>query len=300
MPKENIFSGKYEPDRDTCTEANESNVARFRTAMLKLDRIHNDDNEKDLTENIMQLCSRNNKTGEKIDLSADYEFEDAMDWLEKVYNDVDADLMIMAIDQLAERYGYTSDMDETIEIVQEDKWRCWESFTDITNDIQSIYSSLPTSKRKEDFKTRIAAGLRLYKMESQPRQRVHRGEIWRVEVPTGVGSETTGMRWALVISQKAHTKGSYTFNAVYLDGQAVKKSAWQMEITEADLEYGVLLKETEDNKCRINLTDIFTLDRKRLMDCKGKVNNVFMKKVMTRIAAQLGITLDSGSIIEGI
>ncbi len=53
MPKENIFSGKYEPDWDTCTEANESNVARFRTAMLKLDRIHNDDNEKDLTENIM-------------------------------------------------------------------------------------------------------------------------------------------------------------------------------------------------------------------------------------------------------
>lgn len=66
MPKENIFSGKYEPDRDTCTEANESNVARFRTAMLKLDRIHNDDNEKELTENIMQLCSRNNKTGERL------------------------------------------------------------------------------------------------------------------------------------------------------------------------------------------------------------------------------------------
>lgn len=38
MPKENIFSGKYEPDRDTCTEANEDNVARFRIAMLKLDR----------------------------------------------------------------------------------------------------------------------------------------------------------------------------------------------------------------------------------------------------------------------
>lgn len=50
-----------------------------------------------------------------------------------------------------------------------------------------------------------------------------------------------------------------------------------MEITEADLEYGDLLKETEDNKCRINLTDIYTLDRKRLMDRKGKVNNAFMK-----------------------
>lgn len=73
-----------------------------------------------------------------------------------------------------------------------------------------------------------------------------------------------------------------------------------MEITEADLEYGDLIKETEDNKCRINLTDIYTLDRKRLMDRKGKVNNAFMKKVMTRIASQLGITLDSGCNIEGI
>ena len=54
-----------------------------------------------------------------------------MDWLEKVYNDLDADLMIMAIDQLAERYGYTSDMDETIEIEQEDKWRCWETFESV-------------------------------------------------------------------------------------------------------------------------------------------------------------------------
>lgn len=65
MPKGNIFSGKYESDKDTCTEANKSNVARFRTAMLKLDRIHNDDNEKYLIENIMQLCFRNNKTGKK-------------------------------------------------------------------------------------------------------------------------------------------------------------------------------------------------------------------------------------------
>lgn len=59
-----MFSGKDEPTRDTCTEANESDFAKFRTAMLKLDRIHNDENEKDLKENIIKLCSRNNKTGE--------------------------------------------------------------------------------------------------------------------------------------------------------------------------------------------------------------------------------------------
>lgn len=42
-----------------------------------------------------------------------------MDWLERVYNDVDADLMIIAIDELAKRYGYTAEMDESIEIVLE-------------------------------------------------------------------------------------------------------------------------------------------------------------------------------------
>ena len=71
----------------------------------------------------------------------------------KVYNDVDADLMIMAIDQLAERYGYTSDMDETIEIEQEDKWRCWEAFESVINKSIRTYGSFPTAKRQEDFKT---------------------------------------------------------------------------------------------------------------------------------------------------
>ena len=296
MPKENIFSGKYEPDRDTCTEANESNVARFRTAMLKLDRIHNDDNEKDLTENIMQLCSRNNKTGEKIDLSADYEFEDAMDWLEKVYNDVDADLMIMAIDQLAERYGYTSDMDETIEIEQEQKWYSTETFESVMNKIIRTYSSLPTSSRKEGFKTRIDAGYRLYDMEKRSRPQVHRGEIWVVEVPTGIGREITGMRWSLIISNKHHATNSDTVNIVYIagDGEGADESPSRMQITNSDLEDGRITK----NLSRVNLTDIYTIDKKRLKRYIGKVNSAFMQKVMTRIASQIGITLGNESVIE--
>ena len=144
-----------------------------------------------------------------------------MDWLEKVYNDVDADLMIMAIDQLAERYGYTSDMDETIEIEQEDKWRCWETFESVINKSIRTYGSLPTAKRQEDFKTRIAAGYRLYEMESQPRQRVHRGKIWRVEVPTGVGSETTGMRYygKIAYGRRKTTKIEGTRNEYHVVAQ---------------------------------------------------------------------------------
>lgn len=295
MPKENIFSGKYEPDRDTCTEANESNVARFRTAMLKLDRIHNEANEQDLTENIMQLCSRNNKTGEKIDLSVSYEFEDAMDWLERVYNDVDADLMIIAIDELAKRYGYTAEMDESIEIVQEKRWHATESFPALINRIQTTYATVPESEQKI-LTHKIAGGMKLYELESNARPKVHRGEIWAVEVSTGVGRETTGIRWSLIISNTKHANVSDAVNVVYLDGEEPKNLMSQMEINNTDLEFGTLTKEPS----RINLTDLYTVDKKRFRDRKGKVTSEFMQKVMTRIASQIGITLDSGSTIEDI
>lgn len=295
MPKENIFSGKYEPDRDTCTEANEDNVARFRTAMLKLDRIHNESNEQDITENIMQLCSRNNKTGEKIDLSVSYEFEDAMDWLERVYNDVDADLMIIAIDELAKRYGYTADMDESIEIVQEKRLHATESFPALINRIQTTYATVPASEQKI-LTHKIAGGMKLYELESNARPKVHRGEIWAVEVSTGVGRETTGIRWSLIISNTTHAKVSDAVNVVYLDGEEPKNLMSQMKINNTDLEFGTLTKQPS----RINLTDLYTVDRKRFRDCKGKVTSAFMQKVMTRIASQIGITLDSGSTIEDI
>lgn len=219
-----------------------------------------------------------------------------MDWLEKVYNDVDADLMIMAIDQLTERYGYTPDMDETIKIDLETKWYSRDTFETMTNNIQTIYNSLPTSKRKEDFKTSIAAGFRLYQMESLPRPQVHRGEIWVVEVPTGIGRETTGMRWSLVISNKQHATRSDTVNIVYIagEGEGADTSPSRMKITNSDLESGRLTKDPS----RINLTDLYTVDKKRLKRYIGKVNSAFMQKVMTRIALQLGITLGSESVIE--
>lgn len=78
-----MFSGKDEPARDTCTEANECDFARFRTVMLKLDRIHNDENEKNLKETLLSYAQEIIRQG-KIDHSESYEFEDAIEWFEKV------------------------------------------------------------------------------------------------------------------------------------------------------------------------------------------------------------------------
>lgn len=137
--------------------------------------------------------------------------------------------------------------------------------------------------------------LRIYQMESEVRQQVHRGEIWRVEVPTGVGRETTGFRWSIVISNQKHATGSDAVNVVYITGKNVESKYSQMNISSSDLEDGTL----EKLPSRVNITDLYTVDKKRLVEYKGRVNEAYMKKLMKRIALQLGIKLGKGFFIEG-
>lgn len=118
-------------------------------------------------------------------------------------------------------------------------------------------------------------------------QHSHRAEIWKIEIPIGIGNETNGYRWVIIISNKTHARFSNTVNVVYLDGSTdgVISEESQMEIKNEDLNYGVLEKEPS----RINITDIYTIDKKRLMERKGKVSGEFMGRLMKRIAYQLGI-----------
>lgn len=285
MPKENKFSGLSEPDKDTCIDSSPKNIARFREATLKLDRIHNDENEQDITEGIIQLCIRFNKTGEKIAWDMDY--EDAMAMLEEVYNDVDANMMILAIEALATRYGYVPEMDETVDVDNEMFYCATEKMPALLTRIQTEYASVP-NKLKENLLNKIAGGMRSYEIDKDnPRLPAHRAEIWKIEIPIGIGNETNGYRWVIIISNKTHARFSNTVNVVYLDGSTdgVINEASQMEIKNEDLNYGVLEKEPS----RINITDIYTIDKKRLMERKGKVSGEFMGRLMKRIASQLGI-----------
>lgn len=283
MPKYNKFSERYEPDRDTCTEASEFNVARFRQAQLKVDRISNG-NEEELAFKIVAIATRYNKTGERIPFDLDY--ADSMSVLEEVYNDVDAEMMIMALETLASDYGYLPEMDnESVELEQEMFWFTKESFSGLIGRIQAEYAGMD-KKYKNEFKNRIAGGMRLYEInKNNTRPDVKRGEVWKVEVPIGVGRETTGFRWVVVISNEAHADHSDVVNVVYLDGEKPKNRKSHMGIKNTDLSDGKLEKEG-----RVNITDINTLDKKRFTDYKGKVSDEFLKKLMGRISLQLGIS----------
>ena len=246
MPKKNQFSGLSEPDKDTCTESSPENIKRFREATLKLDRIHNADNERDLADNIIQLCQVCNKTDLKIAWDLDY--EDAMEVLEKVYNDVDANKMIASIEMLAKRDGYLPEMEEEVDIEQELFWYATETFPSLITRIQTEYASL-NQKFKKMFTNKIASGMRSYEINKyNTRPTVHRAEIWVIETPYGVGSETTGFRWAIIISNEVHATFSNTVNVIYLDGGKATNPNYHLEISSSDLKDGSL----EKDPCRVN------------------------------------------------
>lgn len=281
MPKYNKFSELYEPDKDTCTEASEDNIVRFREAQLKVDRISNG-NEKELTFKIATIATRYNKTGEKISFDLDY--ADAMSALENVYNDVDANMMIMALEALASDYGYLPEMDnEEIELEEEMFWFSKEDWTSLLTRMQTEYNRLSGEVRKK-FKGKIAGGMRTWEMERNPRPDVHRGEVWRTEIPVAVGRETNGYRWVIIISNEKHAECSDVVNVVYLDGEKPKNKISHMGITNANLEDGSFEKEG-----RVNITDLYSMDKKKLLERKGKVNDYYMNCLMDRIAKQLGM-----------
>ena len=284
MPKKNQFSGLSEPDKDTCTESSSENIKRFREATLKLDRIHNADNERDIADNIIQLCKKYNKAN--LDIAWDLDYEDAMEMLEEVYNDVDANMMILAIEMLAKQYGYLPEMDEeVVDVEQEMFWYATETFPSLITRIQTEYASL-TQKFKKMFTNKIASGMRSYEINKyNTRPKVERKQIWVVETPYGVGSETTGFRWSIIISNESHAKNSNTANVVFLDSSKATKKKYHLEITNEDLIDGALEKDPS----RVNLGDIYTVDKKRIKDYKGKVSDEFMELLMKRIAMQLGM-----------
>lgn len=276
----NRFSGKYEPEKDVFIEPSDESIARFREAQLKLDRISNG-NEDALAEKMEILAIRFNVKGIEIGTGLDY--PDAMTALESIFNETDADLMIKAMEELAKEFGYLPEMDnEEVETEQEMFWFTRESIASLLVRIKDEYDS---STNKDLLKNTIAGGLRTYEInKDNSRPKAKRGEVWKIEIPVGVGRETTGFRWAIVISNSVHAQFSNTVNVIYLDGQPPKIEKSHMEIKNTDLKEGELEKEG-----RVNITDIFTVDKKRMVECKGKVNDAFMKELMKRIAYQLGM-----------
>ncbi len=282
MPKFNKFSGLNEPDKTVFIEPSEEHIAKFREAQLKLDRISHG-NEEELAFKLCTMAMRFNTKGEHIDLDLDY--ADAMSVLEDVFNETEANRMILALEEIAKEYGYVPEMDnESVTISQEKKWETEETFEGLILRIQRDYANAD-EKEKESIKNNIASGMRMHKITTQKNPRtVKRGQLWRVELPHTVGWELSGNRWAIVLSNDIACEHSTIVTVAYLVGHQKSNAPYLMSIQDTDLLYGQLEKPSS-----VSLSSINSIDKRRFLSHEGKFSNEFMNRLSDCIKSQLGL-----------
>lgn len=171
-------------------------------------------------------------------------------------------------------------------------WYSSKTFSQLMQDIQDEYDNATRDEGKK-LKNKIDGAFKAYELEkSGVRPTVQRGEIWKSAIPVGIGSVTNGYRYVIIISRDIHARSSRTVNVVNMVSAidhvtGAKKSikeGWQLEITNADLQDGVLA-----NDSYINITDLNTLDKLQLETRIGKVKDEFLKEVICRVAKQIAV-----------
>jgi len=113
---------------------------------------------------------------------------------------------------------------------------------------------------------------------------VKRGEIYWVNWNPRRGSEQGGARPALIIQNDIGNKSSPT---------TIVGACSRAEVKEYP--FIVFLEETEGGlpfKCHVNLSAILTIDRSRLGDKIGELDNVKMAEVDEAIKHSLSIDID--------
>lgn len=293
MPKINKFSGLFVPGSSGTDDSdeelfNQENVKRYRQAQLKLDCVWMK-NEKDIATSLSEVFNQYNKKG--ITLPENFDYPDVMDALEEIYSDENSEDLIQALETIAKKYGYVPEMDNIKPAVDVTTmqmfWHTKKPITTLLGEIYNEHNAVEDATLKDKLANKIDGGFEAYRLEKEGKRpkKVHRGELWRAKCPMGVGNVTNGYRWIIIISNESHAKHSNTVNVVYLASEIVKNELSQMEITNDDLKSGAF-KETEN---RVNITDIHTIDKLQLDRKQGIVSDEFMKKLMERIASQIGI-----------
>lgn len=122
---------------------------------------------------------------------------------------------------------------------------------------------------------------------------VRRGEIYYADLSPVVGSEQGGMRPVLIVQNDVGNRHSPTVIAAAITSQQNKtRLPTHIEISARD--YGLSRKSV------VLLEQIRTLDKRRLRERMGCLDNALMQRVDDAIAVSFGLTdSKSDSTLEG-
>lgn len=111
---------------------------------------------------------------------------------------------------------------------------------------------------------------------------VQRGEIYYVNLGSNLGSEQSGYRPVLIIQNDTGNKYSPTTIVATLTSKKKKYLPTHVFIKK-DIENGLECNST------VELEQIRTIDKKRLEDKVGKLNNEDLEKVLAAIKTSLAL-----------
>ena len=121
---------------------------------------------------------------------------------------------------------------------------------------------------------------------------VKRGEIYYADLSPVVGSEQGGMRPVLIVQNDVGNRHSPTVIAAAITSQQ-NKARLPTHIEISARTYGL----SKDSV--VLLEQVRTLDKKRLREKMGSLDEQVMQRVDSAIAVSFGLPLGSGPNVEG-
>lgn len=293
--KFNKFSGLYEPTKES-SELRTDTLKKFRSATLNLEAIVIN-HEKDVAFDVATLAKRYGS-----DTSLDCDYADAMEALEEVLSDVNANMIIMAIEAIAKKYGY-SDKIIIPEISQEDAFvsKIGNTVAAVAAKFKNMYDATSDDERKEHIINAMAAMYKNLQLDESSKMiddyyfnhkkthefKIIQGGIYYIDFTMGTGHEISGQRMGVVLSSdKICETGSNIFVAPITGGAGKDLAA---TINNCDIDTNPLKKVSN-----VNVFNAMAVDRARFqlrdgnINYLGKVKDYKFKEIMDKVGMMLG------------
>lgn len=205
--------------------------------------------------------------------------QELLDKIKSLYNEYSEEKILLNLKLIVHKYSAG--------IIMHKMYESQDSFDDLLEQIKSIY----TENHEDIIRLALSACIKDIELDEQVRKdreagknrTVERGEIYYCELTGVVGSEASGRRPVLIISNNENNKHSSKVNAILLTTKP-KNLVFVEWINKTDLKSGYV-----KDKTKAVVTDIISIEKARLDDRIAVVKDEKMDLIAQKVRNQLGI-----------
>lgn len=205
--------------------------------------------------------------------------QELLDKIKSLYNEYSEEKILLNLKLIVQKYSAG--------IIMHKMYESQDSFDDLLEQIKGIY----TENHENKIRLALSACIKDIELDEQVRKdkeagenrTVERGEIYYCELTGVVGSEASGKRPVLIISNNENNKHSSKVNAILLTTKP-KNLVFAEGINKTDLKSGYV-----KDKTKAVVTDILSIEKARLDNRIAVVKDEKMDLIAQKVRNQLGI-----------